>query len=709
MTEKLSEFFKANKRTYKITEISKLLKVEDAEELLEHLKKLEVKGEILLNSDKCTVTAFPQNSMYATGVIHINKKGNGFLEYFDKKYEIFSGCLGAAMSGDTVLIAAQDKLVGGKQYAVVKKIIKRKRNMINCEFDGEKLVPIACMLSYPIEISEKDRKKLVEGSIAQICIEDNETKEGIIEGSIERIIGHKNDPDMDLKLIAVNNCIPIEFSEKALDEAYALPTEVRPEDTEGREDFTADPVVTIDCDTTKDMDDAVYVKKLPNGNYELDVHIAHISHYIKPGMTLWDEAVERGNSTYYEDIVLPMLPHIISNGIGSLNPNVLRLTRSTIMEIDKEGNIINYRLAKGVIKSRKKMQYSKVNQILEDNVVPEDYKQHEEQIRLMGELSKIMKKKNEERGIIDFGDNDLTPEIKDNSILGFTRGKQRSAEKLIENFMIAANSCTAEFCKWNDIPAVYRVHETPDSKRLIGALNYLNVLGYRIHNIKSTNNPRAVQGLLKSLKELEEFPLISDVVLRAMQRAQYSINDEGHFGLALEDYAHSTSPIRRLGDLALQHSLDEWEDAMENAGEYDYESLVELNEELARVASMTERRSEAAEEEDRMMRMAEFMEDKIGETFTGMVADVGPYGIMIKCDNEVRGKVNFMNIMGDNYMFDLERFTAVGRRTKETYKLGDKVTVKVESASKEYRTVYFSLLGKNLTPDKVMTLKKQSV
>lgn len=688
--EEIKKYIEEKNKKLKIKEIKRLFPNILEEELTKIINNLELEQVIIYDNQENTIIPFPKNSCFYQNTIHITKAKNGFV---GPNYIVPPTSLNGALTGDTVLIKTTPYInkETNRQISEVIKIIKRKKDYYVATYNNHCLNLYGTNETFNLPINPKDTENLIPGD--RVLIKLPSKFNNYVE--IIEFIGHKDDPNLDILTIAATYNIATKFSKETLREIANIPNTVSKSDLENRTDFTNYPIVTIDCDTTKDMDDAVYVRKLPNNNYELQVHIAHVSHYVKEYSAIYQDALTRANSTYMLNSVIPMLPHKLSNGICSLNEGEIRLTRSTIMEITPSGEIVDFYLTKGYIKSRKKMSYSKVNKILEENITPEDYLPYKENLKLMNELSQILERKFLQSGLIDFELPEITSES--NSLGQATTFKQqpsRSAEKLIEYFMIAANICNAKFCSWNNIPTIYRIHDNPNHDKLTNALSFISSLGYRLKNIKNIDNPKVVQGILKSLRNYEEYPILSSILLRSMQKATYSTVNLGHYALSLESYAHSTSPIRRIADLEMQMALDKYDLFLTNPDNYDLATLEEELKQIAKNASQKERNSKQAEDEAILMQMAWYMEDKIGNSYTAYITEINEYGLLIKCENEVIGKVNFKDISGDYFEYNKESRNVKGRKTKITYAIGDKVNVKVLSASKEYHTVYFSILNK---------------
>ena len=672
--EKLKELFCANKK-YSFKDLTKLLDVDD-ETLLSDLNTLEEQGIITVLSD--CFQALDKNN-YATENIRIYKDCGVF--YFDNiKYKIHLDDINGALKNDLCLFVIDKE----SKKAKVKKIIKRFNDLVVCELIDNKLKIYGD--NKHVDIPSNECSRLVEGSRVLIKLKNDG-----LNGNIVEIIGHKDDPGIDLIQIALSKCFSLDFSEEYLKELEKFPNHVKEDEIKGRLDLRDKLIYTIDCDNTKDMDDAISVEKKENGNYVLGVHIADVSHYVKLGSEIFKEAFKRGNSLYMLNTVIPMIHKFLSNGICSLNPSVDRLTKSCFMEIDKDGNIVDYKIVKSVIRSKKKMKYSEVNKLLEENKMVAGYEPFIDNLKLANELNNILNKARIERGYVKFMSNDLIVELdKNNKPLEFKMQEQKTAETMIENCMLMANQTVAINYSW--LPFIYRIHEMPDKNTVINILQFLKKLGYNIPLIKNVDNQKALQGILRDLSSDKDFKIISNFILRGMKKAKYSTENTGHFALAYERYTHFTSPIRRLSDLMVHILIDLYEKNNYMINE-EIENLEQLLIDVSIQASFKERKAIEAENEANAMKMAEYMEGHINEYFNGKIINIDSSGVTVEVNNII-GHVNFSDIKKDSYKFNKENFTLFGKKTKQTLKIGDNVRIKVLSASKEYRTIDFAICEK---------------
>ena len=684
----IKELFRNNvKLTLK--EIQKKVNL-DLETLVTILKSLEEKG-IIMEVDNC-YQLLPNN--YTVKEIKGLKNGYGVFYLNNEKYTIHQLDLNGALYNDLCLFVF-DKIT---HRAKVKKILKRANDLLVVEVKDDKLKVYGNNLDYQVKVPSNETKKTVEGNRLLVKI-NNEC--GNLEGHIVDIIGHKDDPDIDLKQIALSKSFALDFSLEAKQELENIPYEVKEDELNNRLDLRDKLIYTIDNDHTKDMDDAISIEINDNGNYILGVHIADVSHYVKYKSALFDEAFKRGNSLYMLNSVIPMLPKYLSNGICSLNPHVDRLTKSCIMEIDKNGNIIDYKIVNSVINSKKKMSYSKVNQILEKGIIPEDYLPFVDNLKLAEQLSNILSKKSFNRGYIDFQSNDLEVVLDEkNKPLEFIMPKQATAEKIIENFMLQANETVASNYCW--YPFIYRIHEMPDEEVLNEVFSFLKKIGCKIPYIKNYTNPKTIQGILKSLINDPNFKIISKFILMGMKKARYSEENTGHFALAYDKYTHFTSPIRRLCDLIVHYLIDMYDNP--NLSMEELNELEALLKEASIQASYKERKADEAEDEANMMKMAEYMESHIGEIFQGKITNITSSKVLVETNNIV-GTVRFSDIAGDFFIFNKDKFILVGKSSKRILKIGDAIKLKVLNASKEMRTIDFEICKPSYVKTKTLSRK----
>ena len=702
MEEKVLEIISNHNKALSYDEILEKLDDNEIPYLAEVLNKL-VKDLKVRFTKKGKFVKFDDNSQ-KIGIFAGNRKGFGFviIDGESKDYFIPRNNVNGAVDGDEVVIKVLDE---GKHEAIVERVNKRNlNNLLVGEFykkddknflklDNEKL-------NILVEIKEEDSMGAVSGHKVVVKIENKIEKSNYYQGKVIRILGHKDDPGVDILSIAARYNINDVFSDEVLAELDNIPDEVAKKDLKGRRDLTGEVIFTIDGDDTKDIDDAVSIKKLENGNYLLGVHIADVSHYVKEGTALGDEAYLRGTSSYLANTVIPMLPHKLSNGICSLNPNVIRLAISCVMEFDSNGKIVDSDIFESYIKSRKQMTYKCVNKILVDNVVPEGYEEFEEDLRLMNELSHIIRKRKIEKGYLDFD----VPEAKiitdeNGKAIDIQKRIQSEGENLIEDFMISANETVASTISYMDLPFIYRVHGTPDQDKIKNFLHFVSVLGYKVNaNVKSIT-PKTIQNILSQLKDKKEYNILSAMLLRSMQKAVYDNVNIGHFGLASKFYTHFTSPIRRYPDLTVHRLLRTY---LFNHS-IDNQTVNYFSTELPVIAKHSSEKEQAATQCERDvddMKMAEYMEGHIGESFKGVISTVTNYGIYVELDNLVEGMIKIDALDDDYYFYDESSFSLIGRRSKKKYMLGDKINITVDSVIKDKGLINFGLYKGDQNGDK---------
>jgi ribonuclease R len=468
-------------------------------------------------------------------------------------------------------------------------------------------------------------------------------------------------------------------------------TEVAPHEKEGRKDLTNEMIFTIDGDDTRDIDDAISIEKMNNGHYKLGVHIADVSYYVKEDSPLDKEAYNRGTSVYLVDRVIPMLPHELSNGICSLNPNVERLAISCVMEFDGVGKQLDYEIFPSIIKSRKQMTYKKVNEILEHDTVPEGYEEYADSLRLMNELAHILREMKIKRGYVDFGVNEAKILVDDEGKpIDVQLRYQGEGEKLIEDFMVAANECVATHIYFMSLPFIYRVHEVPKPEKIRDFLRFVSSLGYNVTADLKDTKPTVIQNILKQLEDKPEYKILSSLLLRCMQKAVYRAENLGHYALGSQCYTHFTSPIRRYPDTTVHRLLHCY--LFDN--NINNETIKKWESKLITIAEQTSERERASincEREVDDMKMAEYMESHIGEEFDGMICSITNFGMFVELDNLIEGLVPIRDLKGF-YHFDEEHMCLIEEKSHKKYTIGEKVRVKVVRSSKEDRTIDFEIV-----------------
>ena len=692
MKNKILDILRSEDKAFTALEIESLLGLDSPEELSELMRLLtEMSNNYEIYHTKKDKYMLLKNSNLKQGILIGNKKGFGFVDIEgDEDVYINSSNINGAIDGDTVIVEITSKK-GLKLEGRIVKIQERKVKQLvgTISYKNGKCHVILDDKKVNLDIIIDDGLELgcVDGHKVLVRILDK-INNNTYKGAVIKILGHINDPGVDILSIAAKYEIDDEFSKEVYAELENMPSEVSPDEIKDRIDLRNKMIFTIDGDDTKDIDDAISVEKLDNGNYKLGVHIADVSYYVKENSALDISAMERGTSVYLADRVIPMLPHQLSNGICSLNPNVDRLAISCVMEIDTTGEVVDYDIFESVIRSRIQMTYKKVNSILEDNVIPEGYDEYASTLRIMSELASILRKNKVKKGYIDF-------DIDESKIVVNEKGEaidvvlrnRGTGENLIEDFMIAANETVARHIYYMEYPFIYRVHGEPNEEKINSFINFVSVLGYSVKRPKKIT-PKSVQELLESLKDKKEYEILSSLLLRSMQKAIYDKTNIGHFGLASKCYTHFTSPIRRYPDTTVHRLLRTYlfkKKLNKETFKYWDTKLVMI----ADYSSKKERASIECEREVDDMKKAEYMEKHIGEAFKGIISGVMSFGIFVELPNKIEGLIRMEDLTDDYYIYDETTFSFIGRKNKRGYRLGDSIDVVVKSASKINHTIDF--------------------
>lgn len=617
---------------------------------------------------------------------------NKFVREDKEKVYIPDKDLSTALKYDLVVVERfnnnKGKVVG---------ILKRKNNKLVCEVKEKNnkliLVPFngnsEVSISLTKEISKELNTNYIIGDRVYIELEDNYINEDntILANNITKI-GHLNDKMNDEIAIAITKDFDIDFSEDAIKEAESIPKEVREEDKIGRIDLTNEITFTIDSISTKDMDDAISIKKLYNGNYLLSVHIADVPYYVKPNSALYKDALKRGTSVYLGDVVIPMIPSILSNGICSLNEDVERLTKSCIMEITPKGKIINHKIQDTIIKSNKKMTYEQLNKIYaNEEIDDETYYYFQKEIELIKELSDILSHKKKSRGNLEFESSDIKVKYDEFDVpQEFKQRKQGISEKIIENFMIAANETIATHFYWRSLPFIYRIHNDPDELKLENTIELIQKLGYKLVRIQNAYGQKAIQNILSDFKDTKEYTIISNLLLRNMSKAKYSTENIGHYALALDNYCHFTSPIRRFPDLVI-HTLINIFINNNSKNYYDKDILSQICEH----SSYKERQADDAEKDYIKLKMAKYMEAHKNEDFEGYILDIDKDNVYIKLDNNIKGILDINSNLNQAFEIDIHSKELKCKYSKQRIQLGTRIIFKVSKVNIPQKEIYFEV------------------
>lgn len=691
MKEKVLNIFKrsVNKRLDPIMIVKHFKKnytPKDIREVIDVLNELLKEGEII-ESKKNTYKLMTDEYIKAT--VERVQSGNGWILLTDGDIFVDKRNMKDAMTGDLCLCEIFRKK--GSLEGRVKRILERKLGLGEvCVTNG--VIYVKPIKEYPLELVLVENKEfsLVEGEIVKLKSLKEENDKVFVK-VIEKV-GHKNSPDIDTLKVMAELEVPTGFSKECMEEVKSLPTEVLKSDYEGREDLTDEMIFTIDGKDTKDIDDAIGLKILDNGNYCLNISIADVSRYVKFGGAIFNDAYNKGNSTYMADRVEPMLPVELSNGICSLNPNVLRCAVSTEIIYDKNGNVISKRLFPSIIKSRKKMNYDDVNKILAGESVS-GYEEFEDTLREMHKLSKLLKKRKIERGEIEFASSEIKLVVDDNGkVTDIIKRSQGEGENLIEDFMIASNEAVIDVITSMCDYGLYRIHGKPSPKKLEEFMKFVSSLGYKITGKFDYNDikPKDIQLILNSLKGVKDEEILNRKLLRSMQKAIYSTDNIGHFGLGSKKYTHETSPIRRFCDLLIHYMIKIV--VFDTPMGISIDALASGLNEAAEHISMTERRSDDCEYAVNDMKIAEYMESHIGDEYDAVVDGLLKNGFFVETTNYVSGFVSLDSI-NDYYTISEDMLYYTNRKRQVALRLGDKVRVKCIAANKETRHIDFILVG----------------
>ena len=695
MKEQVLETLKKEYDAKTLLQINDLMGFETSEELKDLQDVLEelVKDYVVYKTKKDKYILLSNCPSLKIGKYQANKKGFGFV-LLNKEDDLYiSGeNSNGAIDGDIVLAEVLNK--GIKPEGHIIKIIERNLHNLVGEIVSFKKGLGLKLDDERLDLNIKLDKKSLQGCVVGHKVLVKLTKEigrKKYLGEVIKILGHKDDPGTDILSIAYKYDIEPDFSAETKEELLSLPEEVSPADLIGRRNLTDKMIFTIDGAHTKDIDDAISLEK-DGSNYILGVHIADVSNYVKENTGLGNDAYERGTSNYLANTVIPMLPHQLSNGICSLNEGVIRLTMSCVMTINEKGKVIDYDIFESYIKSSKKMTYEAVNDILMRDIIPDGYEPFADTLKEMNTLAHILRKEKMERGYIDFNLDE--PEIiqdENGKAIDIVRVVREDGEKMIEDFMIAANETVASHIYNMDLPFIYRVHGAPNSDKIDDFTNLLKALGYTLKTRTLDMTPKTMQNVLKELDDKPEFKILSSLLLRSMRKAEYSKENIGHFGLASKAYTHFTSPIRRFPDLTVHRLLKKY--LVEK--DFSMATINYLNNALVSIAEHSSEREVAAQNAERDvddMKMAEYMESHIGEIYEGVISSVTSFGFFVELPNLIEGLVHVNSLKGDYFNYVPELLSLIGNSTKKTYRIGAKVKVKCVGASKERAMIDFEVV-----------------
>jgi ribonuclease R len=676
------------------------------------LRTMEKEGLILrTKNDKF---ALPERLGLVTGKLQAHAKGFGFLipeKEGEKDVFIPGSFMNGAMNGDKILVqVTREDKNGKKREGEVVQVLERGNSKIIGVYEDSKnfgfVVAEDTRINQDIFVSRKDKNGAEHGDIVVVDITKWPEKRRSPEGVVVEVLGKKGDKGLDILTIIKKFGLPEEFPSKVLNFAENIEEEIEEKEYKRRADLRDVTMVTIDGEDAKDLDDAVSIERLDNGRYKLGVHIADVSHYVREKNPLDKEALNRGTSVYLIDRVIPMLPRKLSNGICSLNPKVDRLALSCFMVIDNTGKVLENEIMESVIRTNERMTYTDVSKILRDN--DEDlikrYGDLVDDFKTMEELCDILNKKRTKRGAIDF-------DFDESKIILNEFGKpidvkpyeREIANRIIEEFMLICNETIAETMYWANLPFVYRIHEDPDEEKLQKFKEFIYNLGYVIRwngDIK----PRNLQEILEKVHGKKEETVVSTLLLRSMMQARYSPECTGHFGLAAKYYCHFTSPIRRYPDLQIHRIIKEHLNGKIDEGRN--KKLATLVDYAAKQSSETERVAQQAEREVDDLKKAEYMQDRIGEEFEGIVSSVTSFGMFVELANTIEGLVHITALDDDYYVYDENHLCLIGERTKKVYRLGDSVKVKCSKVDIPNREIFFAMIEDEYTRQEIKATKE---
>ena len=635
--------------------------------------------------------------VFLTGVFTAHPKGFGFVSVDGMEEDVFipEDQVHGAMHQDTVQITVKPGQSGKRREGAVNRIVKRGTDRIVGLYQESRnfgfVIPDNERYTRDIFVPKEDSGGAVNGHKVVVELVSYGTDRKSPEGKVVEILGHISDPGTDILSIVKGYDLPVEFPEKVMRQAERVPDRISEADMQGRTDLRDVQMVTIDGEDAKDLDDAVSLE-MNGGQYILGVHIADVANYVQEGSALDREAFERGTSVYLVDRVIPMLPRRLSNGICSLNEGQDRLALSCIMTIDQKGKVLDHVIAETVIRVDRRMTYTSVKKILEEQDAEESarYEELVPMFQRMQELAGLLRARRRARGSIDFD----FPETK---VILDEKGEpveirpydRNTATKIIEDFMLIANETVAEDYFWQELPFVYRTHENPDPDRMKKLSTFINNFGYSIRFREDEVHPKELQKLLERLEGTPEETLISRLTLRSMKQAKYTTECTGHFGLAARYYCHFTSPIRRYPDLQIHRIIkDSLRGRMNQEKIEHYRKILD---EVAKQSSERERRADEAERETIQLKKAEYMSRHLWEEYEGVISGVTGWGLYVELPNTVEGLVHVASLQGDYFEYNENAYEMVGQRTGKTYRLGQTVRVQVVKADRTTRTVDFEL------------------
>lgn len=670
----------------------------DMKDFFEILDSMEKEGAIIKTRND--LYGLPEKMNLVVGVLEGNERGYGFVIPDDKeKADIYISAedMNGALHGDKVIARILKKGENGKrEEGEILRVLSRANETIVGTFEHNKnfgfVLPDDSKISMDVFVSKADMNGAKNNQKVVVEITRWPEKRRNPEGKIVEILGYIDEKGTDILSVIKQFKLPEQFPNKVLDQADRLEDSVSNEEIKKRVDLRDMTIFTIDGADAKDFDDAVSIEKLDNGNFKLGVHIADVSHYVKENSIIDKEALKRGTSVYLLDRVIPMLPEKLSNGICSLNPNVPRLTLSVFMEIDKNGKVVNHEIVESVIESKERLVYDDISDLLEkdDEKLKERYAHIYDDLKLMEELCHILNEKRERRGSLDFDFPETKIILDDRGIPIEIRAEERRiANRMIEEFMLVCNETVAEYMYWSQVPFIYRIHEDPDIEKINQFNKFIHNFGYNLKGSQEVH-PKELQSLMNKMKGKKEESLINTLMLRSLKKARYSSEVAGHFGLAAKYYCHFTSPIRRYPDLQIHRIIKSY-----IKGKLAPDKMDVLENRLAYVADISSTNERIAEEAERAvedLKKAEYMKERVGNVYEGMVCSLTHFGMFVQLDNTIEGLVHFSNMTDDYYFYDEEKYYIIGELSKKQYRIGDMVNIKVIGADVLKGTIDFMLV-----------------
>ena len=682
----------------KAKELAMILGVpkKDYNEFLEILNNLEANFKIGKNRKK-RYRVIEED--YQEGIYKRNAKGYGFVKIDGQNDEVYISKEDSlnALNGDRVLIEIiEEKNKVKRAEGKIKRIIKHEKDTVVGTFKKSQnfgfVVPDDRNFGTDIFISKNNFGKARDGHKVLAKITKYPVNHKNAEGKIIEVLGGPNEAGIDMLLLIKEYNLPSKFPEPVVDEAKKYGNEIDKKDIKNRVDLRKDIIFTIDGEDAKDLDDAVRVEKLDNGNYQLDVHIADVSNYVKEGSLLDKEALIRGTSIYMLGRVIPMLPRELSNGICSLNAGEDRFTLSCSMEIDTKGNVVSSEIYKGVINVTERMNYHDVQAILDrsDKKVIERYEKYIEQFDLMAELALILKKRRLEAGYLnlDIPESKIELDINGRTV-NVEKYETSFSNEIIEQFMLTANETVAEKFYWLEAPFIYRVHEEPDNDKVKELNKFLFNFGLRIKLTGDRVSPKEFAKVLEEIKGKDEEKVISNLILRTLKVARYESENKGHFGIASKYYCHFTSPIRRYPDLFIHRIISEYLEESYNVSDKFVDEYKEKATIRAYQSSEREKIATQVERDSEDLKKAEYMESKIGEEYDGIISSITQFGMFVELENTIEGLIRFEDLGDEYFIYDENKKTLMGEKTHKVYKIGDKIKIKVKKANKMLRQIDF--------------------